>query len=69
MSDHPVRLLVSDDLDRSRLTVLLRLLLAIPHYIWLFLWTAIALPAAFVNWVGTLLLGRSPAHLHRFIAR
>ena len=28
---HPIRLVVTDDLDRSRLTVFFRLLLAIPH--------------------------------------
>jgi hypothetical protein len=68
MSDHPIRLLVTDDLERSRLTVALRLILAIPHYIWLFLWSLVALFAAFANWVGVLLLGRSPELLHRFLA-
>ena len=68
MTDHPVRLLVTDDLERSRLTVAFRLILAIPHYIWLAVWSVFAFLAAFVNWVGTLLLGRSPALLHRFLA-
>ena len=36
---HPVRLVVEDDLERNRLTVFFRLLLAIPHLIWFFLWT------------------------------
>ena len=30
-ADHPIRLIVTDDLKRSRLTVFFRLLLAIPH--------------------------------------
>ena len=36
---HPVRLVVEDDLQRNRLTVFFRLLLAIPHFIWIFLWS------------------------------
>ena len=33
-AQHPVRLVVSDDLQRNRLTVFFRLILAIPHFIW-----------------------------------
>ncbi len=68
MADHPVKLVVTDDLRRSRWTVGFRFLLAIPHYIWLGLWTLVAFFAAFANWVGVLVLGRSPALLHRFLA-
>lgn len=68
MSEHPVRLLITDDLERTRLTVGLRLLLAIPHYIWLLLWTILALLAGIANWLATLALARSPAPLHRFLA-
>ncbi len=68
MNEHPIRLLITDDLERSRITVGLRLLLAIPHYIWVALWTVVAVLAAFANWVGTLLLGRPPVLLHRFLA-
>jgi hypothetical protein len=68
VSEHPIRLIVTDDLQRSRWTVFLRLLLAFPHYIWLVLWSVVALIAAITNWLGTLLLGRSPALLHRFLA-
>jgi hypothetical protein len=67
-SPHPVRLVVSDDLQRSRLTVLFRLLLAIPHLIWALLWTVAVVAAVIVNWVATLAAGRSPAALHRFLA-
>ena len=38
MTPHPVRLVVSDDLGRSRLTVVFRLLLAIPHLVWFVIW-------------------------------
>jgi hypothetical protein len=65
---HPVRLLVGDDLQRSRLTVAFRLILAIPHFIWLLLWSLVALAAAIANWLATLALGRSPTALHRFLS-
>lgn len=68
MGGHPIRILVTDDLHRRRWTTLLRAILAFPHYVWLFVWTLAALPAAFVNWVAVILLGRSPALLHRFLA-
>jgi hypothetical protein len=64
---HPVRLVVDDDLRRNRVTVFLRLLLAIPHYIWFFLWSFVALLAGILNWFATLFLGRPPEGLHRFL--
>jgi hypothetical protein len=65
--DDPIRLELDDELRRSRLTVLFRLLLAIPHLIWLTLWGVVVLPAALVSWFATLFTGRSPAALHRFL--
>ena len=65
---HPVRVTVDDDLRRSRLTVLFRILLAIPHFVWLTLWTAAALLAAIANWFVALVRGRSADALHRFLA-
>ena len=47
---HPVQLVVEDDLKRSRLTVFFRLLLAIPHLIWVFLWTIATFFVAIVTW-------------------
>ena len=35
LPQHPVRIVVDDDLARPRLTVLFRLFLAIPHFVWL----------------------------------
>lgn len=64
----PISLQVSDSLQRNRLTVFFRLLLALPHLLWLYLWTLIAYLAAIVNWIATLILGRSPQALHRFLA-
>lgn len=68
VSEHPVRILLRDDLERDRLTVFFRWLLSIPHFIWLALWSIVAFLAALVNWLATLALGRSPAVLHRFLA-
>ncbi len=65
--EHPVRLVVEDDLRRSRLTVFFRIILAIPHFIWIFLWTIATLVVSVVNWVVTLVMGRPPAGIHRFM--
>jgi hypothetical protein len=67
-AQHPVRLVVTDDLQRNRLTVFFRLLLAIPHLIWLSLWAIAAFLAGISNWAATLVLGRSPDSLHNFLA-
>lgn len=68
MDGHAVRIRVEDDLRRSRLTVFFRLLLAIPHLVWLYLWGALVQVAAIVGWLAALVLGRLPAPLHRFSA-
>ena len=65
---HPVRLDLSDSLERSRLTVFFRLLLAIPHFIWLFLWSVLAIIIVVPAWIIALIIGRVPAPLHRFLA-
>ncbi|MFZ1154666.1 MAG: DUF4389 domain-containing protein [Solirubrobacteraceae bacterium] len=68
MNDRPVHLIVGEDLERSRLTVFFRLLLVIPHLIWLSLWGIAAAVAVIVNWFATLFAGRSPDALHNFLA-
>jgi len=65
--EHPVRATVDDDLRRSRLTVFFRLLLALPHIVWIILWGIAAFVVAIVNWFATLFTGRSPDALHRFL--
>jgi len=65
--EHPVKLVVEDDLRRSRLTVFFRLLLAIPLVIWIFLWTIATVVAAVINWIAALVVGRPPDGLHRFM--
>ncbi len=66
---HPIRLVIDDDLKRSRLTVFFRPLLAIPHAIWVTLWKYAIYVVAFINWWVTLFGGRTPEDLHLFIAR
>src|SRR4051812_41700316 len=61
---HPITLVVRDDLERTRLTVFFRLILAIPHFIWLTLWTIAAVFAAIANWFATLFEGTPPQALH-----
>ena len=48
---HPIHLVVTDDLQRSRLTVFFRLLLVIPHLIWLALWGIAVCFAVIVAWI------------------
>jgi Domain of unknown function (DUF4389) len=64
---HPIRIVVNDDLQRNRLTVFFRLILAIPLVLWAALWGVITLLAWIANWFATLVKGESPAGLHNFI--
>jgi hypothetical protein len=66
-AEHPVSLEVTDDLRRSRLTVFFRLILAIPHLLWLWLWSFLAFVAAIANWLATVIAGKSPQSLHDFL--
>jgi hypothetical protein len=66
---HPVTLVVTDDLKRNRLTVFFRILLVIPHLIWLWLWGIAAEVVLLVAWVAALIIGRVPHRMHNFLAR
>src|SRR5437764_8974872 len=66
---HPVKLRLSDDLERTRVTVVFRLLLAIPLLVWLYLWTLAVLLATIVNWVATLATGTPWREAHAFASR
>ena len=68
LASHPIGLIVSDDLKRSRLTVFFRLLLAIPHFILVSLWSFVAGLAVIVAWFAALVTGRVPDGLHNFLA-
>jgi hypothetical protein len=63
---HPVGLTLTDDLRRSRLTVFFRLILVIPHFIWLIIWSIGTFVAAIAGWLITLITGQLPGGLHRF---
>ena len=65
---HPVSMVVTDDLERSRLTVLFRLLLAVPHLVWIALWSVAVAFAAIAAWFAALATGAVPTALHRFLA-
>ena len=66
---HTVRLIDHDDLKRSRLTVLVRAFLVLPHLIWLTLYASVAVFVALANWIVTLITGRSPQRMHRWLVR
>jgi hypothetical protein len=65
----PVRMEVTDELRRSRLTVFFRLALAVPHLLWLTLWGLLVGVLAIFNWFATLILGTTPEWIHRFFSR
>jgi hypothetical protein len=64
---HPIHLVLTDDLARTRLTVFFRLLLFIPHALWWFLWSLAALVAGFLAWIAGIFTGRVPNSLHAFM--
>jgi hypothetical protein len=64
----PIRMFVEDDRRRSRLTTFFRLALAAPHFVWLLLWGVAVAFAVIASWFATLVRGRPPARLHRFLA-
>jgi hypothetical protein len=68
-SSHPVSMAVTDDLRRSRLLVFFRLLLAVPHVIWLILWSIVAVLVAVLTWIWALVTGTPPQPFHRFLSR
>jgi hypothetical protein len=68
LPDHPVRVVAHDDASQSRLTVFFRLLLAIPHFLFWFLWAILAFLAVVVAWLAALVTGRVPGGLHRFLS-
>jgi hypothetical protein len=67
--EHPITLTVSDDLRRTRLTVAFRIILAIPHLVWLSLWGIVVFFAVIASWFATLVQGQTPDGLHQFIAQ
>ncbi len=68
VTEHPIRLVVTDDLQRSRLTVFFRAILAIPVFIWLTLWSVVAFLAWIAAWFAAVFTAQVPDGLHRFMA-
>ncbi len=68
LPEHPVRLVVTDDLGRPRLTVLFRLFLALPHFVWWTLWAIVVVFVALLAWVAAIVTGQVPDPFHRFLA-
>jgi hypothetical protein len=62
--EHPVRLVVEDDLRRNRASVFFRLILAIPHFIWIALWSIAMVLVAIANWLVTLVTGTPNVTMH-----
>jgi uncharacterized protein DUF4389 len=67
-TQHPIGLIVTDDLQRNRLTVFFRLLLVIPHFIVLALWGIAVWVVVLVAWIVGIFTGRVPDGLHNFMA-
>jgi Domain of unknown function (DUF4389) len=67
-SAYPIRLVVTGDLRRSRLTVFFRYLLALPHLVWVSLYGIAAYVVLLVAWFAALFMGRVPGGMHGFIA-
>ena len=67
-ADRPVRLVVTDDLVRSRATVFFRLVLVIPAWIALAFWTFGAMVVVVGAWFVMLLKGRCSSGIHEFLA-
>jgi hypothetical protein len=65
---HPIQVVVTDDLRRSRVTVFFRVLLAVPHFMVIYIWSISMLFVLVLVWFAALVLGRVPAGLHNFVA-
>ena len=66
---HPVRLVVSDDLRRSRPTVLFRLVLALPYLLWAAAWALALVLLVPFQWLWALVGGRLEEDVHHFLGR
>lgn len=64
-----VRLVVADDLRRSRLTVLARPVLALPHGLWGLVWALLVCVTLPFGWLVALVSGRVWPELHDLHAR
>ena len=61
--------MVGDDLRRSRVTVFFRLVLVLPHLVWLEVWSVAVVFVVVFNWFATLFTGRTEPDVHSFVGR
>jgi 2-(1,2-epoxy-1,2-dihydrophenyl)acetyl-CoA isomerase len=66
---HPVRIVITDDLRRWRLTVALRGVLVLPHLAVLAAWWTVSFPVWCAMWVLTLIRGEALPGLHGWLER
>jgi Domain of unknown function (DUF4389) len=64
----PVLIAVADPAPQRRLTVLVRLILLVPHFIVLYLLLIVAMVTVFLGWWGALFTGRLPVWVGSFLA-
>ena len=64
----PIRIVVTDDLERSRVTVFFRLFLAIPHLIVVVLLGIAAFAVTVILWIALVFEGKAPRTLQEFVA-
>lgn len=67
-TQHPIRLVVNDDLQRNRLTVFFRLILAIPALLLTNILSNLSQLLAIFSWFIALVMGRVPEGLRNFAA-
>jgi hypothetical protein len=65
---YPVAYRAEFEPDRNRLTTFFRLILAIPQFIWLYIYGIAFFFALVIAWFAVVLTGRYPAGLYRFNA-
>jgi hypothetical protein len=65
---YPIQFSADDDVRRSRLTVFFRILLLIPHFVFLYVWYLLVGIVVFISWFCALFAGRVPSGLHAFTA-
>lgn len=68
MSTYPVVYQQTPPVERNRLTVFFRLLMLIPHYIWLCIYGIGAIVVVICAWFAILFTGRYPDGMYGFVA-
>jgi hypothetical protein len=66
---HPVRFVVTDDLRRSRLAAFFRLLLALPHFVWITIWTYSMFLVIPFQWLWVIAAGHMEPDVHGYMGR